>query len=550
MNFRRKIFLAIGVAVFIAAAWGAIELGQRAATEMAASTAPHSTPPVTSDLPMAKPRVFSAQETKTFLAAAKRAENIADPLQRCLAYPDPPGSHWSANAVRAYCQYRYQPNLSWTEVTHLIEHGKATELDQRLSDALQAQRTQPDAAGRLDRIFAANFDNGSFAVRSLLDAWKRDSPNSAFAFAASGYAYVAMAQDARGTDWIRNTQRDNIDAMDRLAAEADTDLQQAIKLNPQITPVYVAMIHAGGISLGRAYALHAADAGLKVAPTDFSIYRQFMWLMTPEWGGSLQDMRRLVASGLSHAAQNPLLLLQKADVPAYEANVRDCCDRPVLSQQFGNVFDEVGTDTLMAEAGTTAARNNLPTVAAVYLSEALRFNPDRDDERRLRAKTVIAFGAPEIALSDANKLIADEPGNVRDYRVRAYALVSAGDYQHAVTDLQTAIQLDPNDVWSQSQLGRIYVYSMADWDKGWDISSRLIQDHPDQPSGWILRASIQKRQPRAGLDDTLRYFIAHFGNDPKQQGMVNEMRRLQAERAQPASGGVRAAALGRPAPGR
>jgi hypothetical protein len=106
---RGKTFLAIGVVAFLAAAWGTIELGQLAATAMVAKPPPHNTLPVTSDLPLAHPRVFSEQETKTFLAAVERAENIADPVQRCLAYPDPPGSHWSANAVHAYCQYRYQP---------------------------------------------------------------------------------------------------------------------------------------------------------------------------------------------------------------------------------------------------------------------------------------------------------------------------------------------------------------------------------------------------------------------------------------------------------
>ena len=538
MDARGKTFLAIGVVAFIAAAWGTIELGQLAATAMVANTPPHNAPPVTSDLPLAHPRVFSEQETKTFLAAVERAENIADPVQRCLAYPDPPGSHWSASAVHAYCQYRYQPIISLAEVTDLIEHGKAAELDQRLSDALQAQRTQPGAAGRLDRVFSADFDNDSFAVRSLLDAWKRDSPKSAFAYAASGYAYVAMAHAARGEYWIRNTQQENIDAMSRLVDEADTDLQQAVKLNPQITPAYIAMIHAGGLSLGRLYATRAGDAGLKVAPTDFSIYRQLMWLMTPEWGGSLQDMRHLATSGLAQAAQNPLLLLQKVDVPAYEANVRGCCNRPTLPQQFGNVFDELGTDTLMADAGMTAARQNLPTVAAVYLSEALRFNQDRAAERRARSRMATMLGVPQIAVSDANRLIASQPQDAADYRVRAYALMSSGDYKHAVPDLLTAIRLDPNNIWSQDSLGRIYVYSMGDWDKGWDVSNRLIQDHPDQAAGWILRASIQKRQPRAGLDDTLKYFIAHFSNDPKQQQMIGEMRRLQVERARTAKGGA------------
>ncbi|HXE67203.1 MAG TPA: hypothetical protein VN630_09185, partial [Rhodanobacteraceae bacterium] len=51
-------------------------------------------------------RLFTREQTYPFLDAAKRAERITDPLQRCLAYPDPPGSHWNHDVVAAYCTYR------------------------------------------------------------------------------------------------------------------------------------------------------------------------------------------------------------------------------------------------------------------------------------------------------------------------------------------------------------------------------------------------------------------------------------------------------------
>lgn len=51
----------------------------------------------------AKRHLFTRDEANAFLDAAKKAEAIRDPLQRCLAYPDPPRSHWSHDAVDAYC---------------------------------------------------------------------------------------------------------------------------------------------------------------------------------------------------------------------------------------------------------------------------------------------------------------------------------------------------------------------------------------------------------------------------------------------------------------
>ncbi len=54
---------------------------------------------------------FTRAQGYAFIEAMKKAEAIADPLQRCLAYPDPPDSHWSRDTVVAYCHYRLQPLL-------------------------------------------------------------------------------------------------------------------------------------------------------------------------------------------------------------------------------------------------------------------------------------------------------------------------------------------------------------------------------------------------------------------------------------------------------
>lgn len=55
--------------------------------------------------PLPAARTFTRAEAYAFLDAAQRAERIADPLQRCLAYPDPPCSHGNRTVVAAYCRY-------------------------------------------------------------------------------------------------------------------------------------------------------------------------------------------------------------------------------------------------------------------------------------------------------------------------------------------------------------------------------------------------------------------------------------------------------------
>ena len=474
-------------------------------------------------LPGTQPHLFTRDEANAFLDKAKRAEAIADPLQRCLAYPDPPGSHWSADAVSAYCHNRLQHLITFAEVQQLIQDGKAAEVDRRFAQLEQEQFTDPAAHGRLDRAFYQDFYNGSFDIRPTLDAWKRDAPDSAFAWAASGYAYVQMASAARGGQYISDTPQSNIDAMDRLLALADTDLHHAIKLDPRLTPVYGAMIHAGGLGLGGAYARDAVRRGLAIAPDNFDIYDEQMWLEQPKWYGSLAAMDRLAAQAQLQAGKNPMLRMLLSRRPLYE--VRNChCTTLQQLAAYPAALDHLGLSGNLEAAGDLASGNNHP-MALIYLSEALRFAPELNDARIRRVYDLVDFDEPEWGIADASRMVAALPRDEEPLRARAFAYIMLGDYANAEQDYRTATEVAPTDLDSLARLGDLYVNQTHDWDEGWEVADQLIKARPDYAYGWVLRASIQLHQPRPGLQDTVKYFEAHFaGQNPQLHRVAVDMR--------------------------
>jgi tetratricopeptide (TPR) repeat protein len=482
-------------------------------------------------------RSFATRETRDFLAAAKKAEAMADPLQRCLRYPDPPGSHWSAAAVKAYCQYYLQPVMPLADAQKLIVDGHAAELDRRLSLVLQAQLTQPDAHGLLDHTYFNDFDDGSFALRQTLDAWKRASPSSAFAYAASGEAYVAMASDARGGGFISDTPQSKIDAMDRLLQQADADLQRAVTLDPRLTPAYVAMIQAGKMSLGEKYMRDAAARGLAAAPDNYAIYGALSGALEPRWGGSLAAMARSVAQAQAHAAENPLLVIDASAEPAYRYDVCNCRSTAQW-EAFPVVFDNLSSTQLMFAAGLAANRADQSDLAAIYLSEGLRFQPDNSNARMRRNYALSDYGQTGWAIDDANRWIQQWPDSAWGYSMRGYAYRVLGDAAHAAPDLEKATTLDAQNSWPLVQLGDLYMQETATpgmWDKVWDVANHLIQSHPEQVAGWRLRAKVQTYQPRPGLDDTAKEFYARFGSDPDERHAVGEMK-MMVEQSQLAKG--------------
>ncbi|HEV2680176.1 MAG TPA: hypothetical protein VGV14_06735 [Rhodanobacter sp.] len=500
--------------------WGYRSVMSRVTAEINAQSA---RPVAPSPLLAAKAHLFTRDEANAFLAAAKRAEAIKDPLQRCIAYPDPPGSHWSHDAVVAYCHFGLQPLMSFAEAQTLIQHGQSAELDRRLAAALHAQQTQPDSPGLLDRTYQKSFQNGSFEIRPTLDAWKRDSPNSAFAWAASGVAYVAMASAARGTNYMRDTPQDSVDSMDNLLAQADSDLRKAIALDPKVTPAHSALIHAGGLGFGRKYTDDAIAGGIAAAPDDYSIYSMAIWSQQPKWGGSLAGMRRLAAQAQAHASDNPALKLMLSEQPFYVVSNCDCAQEVELAA-YPEALDQLASVPDLMEAGDAAKGSQHPAVAVIYLSEALRFGPEFDDARLHRLEALIDFDEAAWAVADATSLIAAKPGDATLFEARANAYESLNDYAHAEQDFRAMLALDPNDTHALVQLGHMLVYWTHDWNGGWDVANQLIKAQPQSPYGWILRANIQQQQPRAGLKDTVEYFEAHFSGDPQMGQIITQMR--------------------------
>lgn len=478
-------------------------------------------------------RLFSSEEIYAFLDKAKQAEKIADPLQRCLAYPDPPNSHWLPAAVRAYCQYRMQPLMPFAEVKTLIENGQAAEVDKRFASMLDAQLTQSGSRGLLDRTFEQDFGS-SFAVREVLDAWKRASPNSAFAYAASGYAYEQMAGEARGAKWMKDTPTSSVESMDRLLQQADTDLQKAIALNPRITPVYEAMIAAGGLSLGSPYALHAATQAKAVDPASFSIYSRMMWLAQPNWYGSIDAMRQVAADAQKHADKNPLLVLELSKPLSYD-NLDDCdCHTADQLATYPTIFDQVATSQQFLSAGHAAESSHSLGLAVVYFSEALRFDPDLSDERLHRLYDLNNFDESQWAVDEATAMMKLDPTSGDLLKARGYSYEMLNDYPHAAADLQRATELAPDDESALVELEKVYANELHDWNKAWAVTTLAIQRFPTSPAGWFYRALIQKNQPRAGLQQTVDEFAARFGNDPTQLKTLTWLRAQLALQQGPA----------------
>jgi tetratricopeptide (TPR) repeat protein len=472
-----------------------------------------------------KASLFSPDEIVHFLEAAKKAEAIKDPLQQCLSYPDPPGSHWSPAATHAYCVYRMQSFMSYDEMKSLIESGHAADLDRYMRDALQKQRTRPEFVGLLDHIYFGNFSDASKETRAMIDAWKKQSPKSAFAYVASGRSYLRMAWSARGEMSVRDTPRENFVAMDKWLALGKADIDEAIKLNPRVAHAYSILIDMAMLTGDDAAASDAANRGLAMEPTNYSIYSQMVWKAEPKWGGSIEDMLSIVHGAQAQASKNGLLKLLLPRPAAYAANLTDCnCEVRADVSSYRVVLDDMpGADILSGVADVTHKRH-VESLALVYQSEVLRFSPWADDVRLQRAPDLVLFREKPWAMEEMARLSAKSHTDVNTLEALANAYVMIGEPKLAESDYLQIIAINPANYDVRNKLGELYGIWFHQWDKSWAMADQLIKDAPDNADGWLLRASVQLNQPRTGLQDTLQYLDKHFENDPGIRAQVRFLR--------------------------
>ena len=468
-----------------------------------------------------------------FVRKVGAAETIADPLQRCLAFPDPPLSHWKPATVSAYCRYQNQSAVTLQQARDLIASGHADQLDRRLADALGRQLSKAGSPGLLDSTYLEDFAWPAKDTRAMIEAWKRQSPHSAFALAASGAAFVEAAYDARGGEFADETKKAQFDAMEKLLALARTDLDKAIAIEPRMTPAYTALLVASRTDRTPAETFDLAEARAGRGSIESATLRTASRSGAAALGrlhrGHAEHQR--ARPGLGEGQPAAVAVAGRSDrrsirLPLLQVPHRERTAIPANAVDGGatsEVLSDAGNGTMNEQDDPLQWDDDSLNASIIYLAEALRFDPQRVRDR-LRLIDELLPMDPATAVVEGDRAVALSPRSADAFEDRARAKQENSDDKGAEQDYRTALSLRPGDVFDLYQLGWIFANSHRRWDEAWTIADQLVREHPDHPEGWTLRAQIQETQPRPGLHDTLEYLVSHFSDDPRAKDAVKKAR--------------------------
>jgi hypothetical protein len=237
----------------------------------------------------APPFANAPPELHAFFLAAKVADAIADPLQRCLTFPDVPGNHWPKGLAAWYCEKTYGPRITLVRVTDLINRSAWAELNALFRADLKrhfdADHPSEAIHADLDIFWGSDADQ-----ERLSKKWLDNDPTSPFANAARATYLSAAGIKARGGAYRSETPDENFRKMEVLTSQAIKVFEKSLVLEPKLSPAHADLVMLGGYGATKETVRRAYEHGMRIAPHCTELTENYMHQLEPKWGGSMEQM--------------------------------------------------------------------------------------------------------------------------------------------------------------------------------------------------------------------------------------------------------------------
>jgi tetratricopeptide (TPR) repeat protein len=458
--------------------------------------------------PLAPVYSDALQPWRDFLVKARAADDITDPLQRCLAYPVLPMTQWPAGLVQAHCEYAFGKYPKRKEIFAHIDAGDAKWLEHTFRGFLDRHFSDSDFSEHIHDLFdqfSDDYESGRATQR-----WLQLAPESPFAMTARANFYRALGWQARGDRYIAETPPEQIAQMESYHAKSAALYQQAIAKEPRMLPAYVGLVQLGknDDSMGTA----AFEAGRKIDPACAVLLSQRMAALLPRWGGSYEQMLALEQQMLPYIEKRPLLALSRVwpYVDLAEGLVRDkkydeavVALRPMLA---------VSSSPDVQEKFFLAYRNTAGADAWSTLTYGVAPKRFRLGEAGVAAyRGYIEYSLPydyELAARDYANAVELEPGVAGYHYYYGASLERLAKFDEAEREYTLAMKFDPGkgQTYEDALVSQGSVLLQAGhYKRALDVSQRAIAEFPKDAMAWDMHAAALRRNgaPLAQQRDAL-----------------------------------------------
>jgi tetratricopeptide (TPR) repeat protein len=484
-------------------------------------------PPIPEELELERYEEIPAP-WKEYFIQARAAERIADPLQRCLAFPDLPGTRWPEGHAAAHCRHHFGaqgPTLE--ELDDLIGRGELARLEQTFDRILARHFAEAEPGEEIHDTLYDQMLAGTAEIDRITAAWIGKAPESAYANLARGAYLRGAAWKARGEDIASETPRESMRRMSELADAAIPYFERAISINPKLIAAHVGLLEIGMLDSRPEIEERAFASAEKVDPACVALANARMRALQPRWGGSYEQMLAYARRISAHVPGRPHLAMYVG------APFADRGNRLAADKQFTAETLEILEIAIAAGSHEGAMRDaanvaiNLtgsapdPVKGAAYLLQESRFRENTAWGARQIAWQLVRT-EPEWSLKYAYRAVELAPENTFAQYLLGAGLHNVGRFDQAERAYRLALEDPDFRQASLSEVAAMWLYGdseaqEANAKRAGPYIDLLLREYPDDGWAWMMRLDLDMRMGRPVGIDRLREVLAKLDrNDPRQ----------------------------------
>lgn len=471
---------------------------------------------------------------ESWYAAIDRIDAKKDDLKRCEDYPAPVGYSWSKDLVRVLCADQWAPVAQAAVVEAMIQRQDWRGLHAHYSGYLRRHYAKTDPERLLFRAFPVASWKSPEEADTYTRRWLKAAPADPYANTLRAKILLRQAWDARGTALSKDVPPERMQRMQGLAREAQRLAAEAARREPRLLPAYEMMLEVAALTGDRPLLAKALDDAVRQSPEGYYVRETALNFLPPKWGGSFQEMDRLVESAQPHVDANPRLQLLRVHQASWKG------DRLAFDNgQWGPALDVYRValalapeDDVIEAAAYTAAQVGRNAEAVMLWSQALRFSRNH----------VYGYTSRGLAWEQLSEL----PRAHRDYAAAAALAPEDPEppfrmaaLEHRRQNLEAAeryylqaLALDPDHAESLIGACRLWVHLTLEPRKAKPYAERLTALRPDDPDSWLLLANIHHSLGDPAVHVSARRFLALAApDDPRWKNSVEIIQRFLASQA-------------------
>lgn len=490
-------------------------------------------------LPPVPPGAYSGLDAPTLqvLQAARAADSIDDPLQRCLTFPDFPGNQWVKDVARLNCDFAGGKFITLDDIIARLDKGDVAGLEATFRRDLDLHYSATNFSEAIHYNFWG-FNENDARADAASQRWLTLAPDSAFANHARGRYLSRLAWAARGTRLMSQTPEANVRKMNKFAAEAVEALGRSVRLEPKMLPAYVALMDMSLITGNEPLGNAAFERASALDPGCHSMAHLRMKGLFPKWGGSAELMAAYATQLQELVARRPLISLVLAQsltevAASYSSNKQwaqaiAIRERGARLAPDANLFNQLGWN-YVAQGPETNAQAMVALLTA-YRYQSGDFETLRNLGSQLYKFKDYAWAHKLLAaasLAEANEQ-ADEPSIQVPSQLGA-TLINLGRYSEAIPHLMKGLKPGSWRRFALFHLVRAFTLDKQ-FSKAEQYANEFSTEFPAVSDGWLNMIEIHEGTGNlAKLRLAMKSYLQHVDrNNPRNAAQIAQIEKALA----------------------